>query len=95
MDIYSACGGDSRCTDLSDTAYAWASGTSMAVPLVAGVAANYLQERPMASPEEVKQAILGSATAGVLSSPHMKPGSPNLLLYSKVSSRPSVRSAAG
>ena len=84
VDIYSACGGESRCEAVSDTAYAWASGTSMAVPLVAGVAANYLSENKRASPAEVKEAILNAATTGVLSSPHMKPGSPNRLLYSHV-----------
>ena len=84
VDIYSACGGDSRCTKAADGAYAWASGTSMAVPLVAGVAANYLSEHPGASPAQVKQVILRSATKGVLASPHMRKGSPNLLLYSKL-----------
>ncbi|UPR00512.1 dihydroxy-acid dehydratase [Chloropicon primus] len=89
VDIYSACGGDSRCNTVTDSAYAWASGTSMAVPLVAGVAANYLSENPNASPAEVKRVILSAGTRNALSSPHMKPGSPNLLLYSEVGqSRP-------
>jgi subtilisin family serine protease len=35
-DILSACGGSRRCAPLADNSYAWASGTSMAVPLVAG-----------------------------------------------------------
>jgi len=84
VDIYSACGGESRCDAVSDTAYAWASGTSMAVPLVAGVAATYLAEYPNASPDEVKRAILGEASTDLLSSPYMKRGSPNRLLYSKI-----------
>jgi subtilisin family serine protease len=95
VDIYSACGGDSRCDAVSDTAYAWASGTSMAVPLVAGVAATYLAEYPDASPEQVKSVILNSAITGKLSSPHMKPGSPNLLLHSKLTPRVGTVVAAG
>ena len=90
VDIYSACGGDSRCAAVTDSAYAWASGTSMAVPLVAGVAANYLAEHPSASPAQVKAKILGSATHGKLQSPHMKPGSPNLLLYSRLDGAPVI-----
>lgn len=37
------------------------SGTSMATPLVAGVAALYLQYRPGASPAEVKAALTGDS----------------------------------
>ena len=84
VEIYSACGGESRCNEVTNEAYAWASGTSMAVPLVAGVAATYLAEFPNASPQEVKDAILEAATEGKLASPHMKQGSPNKMLYSQL-----------
>lgn len=54
VDIFAACGGASRCAQLSDDAYTWASGTSMAAPLVSGAAASYLSEHPEASAAEVR-----------------------------------------
>ena len=84
VDIYAACGGAGRCQgNVTPSSYAWASGTSMAVPLVAGVAANYLESHPGAAPDQVKQVILEGATEGRLESPHLMPGSPNRVLYSK------------
>lgn len=56
------------------------SGTSMASPHVAGVAALYLDDNSSASPGSVMNAILGTATQGRLSS--IGSGSPNLLVYS-------------
>jgi subtilisin family serine protease len=54
------------------------SGTSMATPHVAGVAALLLEANPGISPSEVTVKILSSATAGVLTD---LAGSPNLMLY--------------
>jgi aqualysin 1 len=64
----------------SDSATNTISGTSMASPHVAGVAALYLQNNPAASPAQVFNAIINNATSGVLS--NIGSGSPNLLLYS-------------
>lgn len=64
----------------SNTATNTISGTSMAAPHVAGVAALYLANNPSATPAQVTQAILNNASTGKLSS--IGTGSPNLLLFS-------------
>jgi subtilisin family serine protease len=70
----------------SNTATNTISGTSMAAPHGAGVAALYLQGSPSAAPSTVRNAIVGSATQGVLSG--VGSGSPNLLLYSLLGAAP-------
>jgi subtilisin family serine protease len=64
----------------SDTATNTISGTSMATPHVAGVAALYLQNNPTASPATVASQIISTATTGRLTG--IGTGSPNRLLYS-------------
>ncbi|KAK9868494.1 hypothetical protein WJX84_000258 [Apatococcus fuscideae] len=81
VNILAACGSANRCDTLNDTAYAWASGTSMAVPHVAGVAAVYLSNNPTATPDQVKAAIIQASTPDVLDSDSFWPGTPNRLLY--------------
>jgi subtilisin family serine protease len=56
------------------------SGTSMASPHVAGVAALYLATNPSATPAQVTTAVLNNATPNKVTSPGT--GSPNRLLYS-------------
>jgi serine protease len=64
----------------SNTATNTISGTSMAAPHVAGVAALYLDEVPSATPAQVEVALESAAVSGRLSS--IGSGSPNLLLQS-------------
>jgi subtilisin family serine protease len=64
----------------SNTATATLSGTSMASPHVAGVAALYKQANPSASATTVRNAIVNNATTNVIT--NAGTGSPNRLLYS-------------
>ena len=70
----------------SATASVSNSGTSMASPHVAGVAALYLATHPAATPDEVHAAIVNNATAGKITGDLR--GSPNLLLNSLFSVGP-------
>ena len=56
------------------------SGTSMASPHVAGVAALYLASNPNATPAQVRNALVDNATSGKVTDAGS--GSPNKLLYS-------------
>jgi subtilisin family serine protease len=64
----------------SNTATATLSGTSMASPHVAGVAALYKQANPSASSTTIRNAIVNNATTNVIT--NAGTGSPNRLLYS-------------
>jgi subtilisin family serine protease len=66
----------------SNTAINTISGTSMASPHVAGVAALYLETFPTASPGAVHAAIVNNSTFGVLNLAGV-PNTPNRLLYSR------------
>ncbi len=62
-----------------DTSLRWMSGTSMAAPHVAGVAALYLESNPSATAATVSQQILNAATPGKVTN---SDGYGNRLLYS-------------
>ncbi|PWW60214.1 S8 family peptidase [Actinokineospora spheciospongiae] len=80
-----------RCTDifapgdnitslsLGDGGTTTMSGTSMAAPHVAGAAALYLSAKPSASPQALRDALVGNATDGKVTNPGS--GSPNKLLH--------------
>ncbi|MEX0914385.1 MAG: S8 family peptidase [Wenzhouxiangellaceae bacterium] len=62
-------------------------GTSMAAPHVAGVAASFLQQNSAASPTTINNAIINAATIGKIS--NAGTGSPNLLLFNDLTPPPS------
>jgi subtilisin family serine protease len=65
----------------NDTGTAVKSGTSMAAPHVAGVAALYLEQAPRAAPATVKSALLDATTRAVV---QLSLSDANHLLYSRV-----------
>jgi subtilisin family serine protease len=66
--------------------YKTLSGTSMASPHVAGVAAIYRALNPTATATQIAQALIDNATPGIVINPGT--GSPNRLLYSILGSGP-------
>lgn len=86
LDIFAPGSSITSTWNTNDTAINTISGTSMASPHVAGVAALYLEGNPNASPAAVDDAITTAASTGKLSS--IGTGSPNLLLYSLLSGAP-------
>lgn len=78
LDIYAPGSSITSTWSTSNTATNTISGTSMASPHVAGVAALYLDDNPNASPSQVQAAIENAAIANKVSD--AKSGSPNILL---------------
>jgi aqualysin 1 len=86
LDVFAPGSSITSAWNTSNTATNTISGTSMATPHVAGTAALYLQDHPTASPSTVRNAIVNSATPGVVTNPGS--GSPNRLLYSLLTAAP-------
>jgi subtilisin family serine protease len=94
VNIYSACGAPSRCAVLNNSSYTVSSGTSMAAPLVAGVAAVYLSTNGQAQPSDVSSTIVSEATVGVVNASEFMQGTPNRLIFSKIVAK-NVAAAGG
>ena len=80
VDIFAPGSGILSAYYTSNTATATLSGTSMASPHVAGVAALYKQANPSASATTIRNALVNNATTNVIT--NVGTGSPNRLLYS-------------
>lgn len=80
VDIFAPGSGITSAWFTSNSSTNTISGTSMAAPHVAGIAALYLADNPTATPTQVENAIFAAATTGRLSG--INSGSPNLLAYS-------------
>lgn len=79
LDIFAPGSGITSAWNTSNTATATISGTSMASPHVAGVAALYVSLNPGASPATVASALVSNGTASVVIGAGA--GSPNILLF--------------
>jgi aqualysin 1 len=80
VDIYAPGSGVLSLSNADDTSTRWMSGTSMAAPHAAGVAALYLESNPGASASTVSQQVLNSSTLGLVT--NTDGTGPNRLLYS-------------
>ena len=82
VDLYAPGVGITSASHTSNTATASMSGTSMATPHAAGVAAALLSQSPGLNPAQVASALASNATAGIITGAGT--GTPNRLLYSAV-----------
>jgi subtilisin family serine protease len=83
VDIFAPGSAITSCWIGSNDATNTISGTSMATPFVAGVAAKYLTAHPSTTPDQLKTHLLSSATFDKLTD--IKEGSPNKLLFADCS----------
>lgn len=86
LDLFAPGGAITSSWNTGNSATAVLSGTSMASPHVAGIAALYLQTNPGAGHATVVNEIVGKASVGTVGNPG--PASPNHLAFSRVSTTP-------
>lgn len=92
VDIWAPGNGITSLGHSSDTATRVMSGTSMASPHVAGVAALYLASNPNASPATVANNLYSTSTGGVVSG--LDGASPNRMVYSWLGGTPPAQTPA-
>jgi subtilisin family serine protease len=80
LDIFAPGSSITSASHSSTTGSKALSGTSMASPHVAGVAALHLQSSPAATPQQVRDALVNNSTPSKVTSAGT--GSPNRLLFS-------------
>ncbi|MFF8829665.1 S8 family peptidase [Streptomyces sp. NPDC015131] len=81
VDLFAPGVGVASAWHTGDSAGKALSGTSMAAPHTAGVAALYLARHPSASPARVRDALVAAATTGAVG--NALPGSPDRLLHAR------------
>jgi subtilisin family serine protease len=89
VDVFAPGTGLTSLSNANDTDTRGMSGTSMASPVVAGVAALYLSSHPSASVAEVTNAIKSTASSGILA--NVDATTPNLLVYAPLVQTARVR----
>lgn len=79
--LWACCNANTAANITNDDARSIVFGTSISAGFTTGVVATYLQRFPLATPAQVRAALLAGASSGVLPASVTANNSPNLLLY--------------